>query len=366
MAAHVRKLLAAARERQVLTVFIRATYDREVTSAPLAQHRRRLGLVNSLRLEGSWGAQWYGGVEPIGAPHEVVVTKHRFDAFQGTPLDLYLRSNGIRSVIICGVVTSGCIESTVRDAFFQNYYVIVPRDTVADKTPSHHEAGLASIGRSFALLTDVDAVVEAWRGRNASSAPGWTTAAKAVRAAEDARYPALVLMGFTTDRARALADAGTPAGFLLAAARRLGVPVFHVHDAGGALSAARPAGADAADMSSVDWIPAFAPMGRELVVERLRQSAFADSRLALLLRTNAVRQMCVVGAPAFGAIDATVYDALDQDYAVAVDPVAVGGAAPDAMAAWNEAMRGAGVALQSAEEIVAGWEAASLAKPVAA
>ena len=121
LAAALHRLLAEARARQVMTVFVRATYDREVTSRPLAQHRRRLGLLHSLCLEGSWGADWFAGVAPAGTPNEVVLTKHRFDAFQGTPLDLYLRSNGIRNVIVTGVVTSGCVESTVRDAFFLDY-----------------------------------------------------------------------------------------------------------------------------------------------------------------------------------------------------------------------------------------------------
>src|SRR3984893_19524303 len=61
MASALLKLLAAARAKGLLIVFVRATYDREVTSVPLARHRRKLGLLNSLCLEGSWGADWFGG-----------------------------------------------------------------------------------------------------------------------------------------------------------------------------------------------------------------------------------------------------------------------------------------------------------------
>ena len=77
---------------------------------PAVLHRRRLGLLQSRAWRGSWGADWFAGVAPAGTPNEVVLTKHRFDAFQGTPLDLYLRSNGIRNVIVTGVVTSGCVD----------------------------------------------------------------------------------------------------------------------------------------------------------------------------------------------------------------------------------------------------------------
>ena len=53
--------------------------------------------------------------------------KYRSSAFWGTNLDLLLRSNGIKSVVVTGCTTEGCVESTARDAMFTDYYVVIAR-----------------------------------------------------------------------------------------------------------------------------------------------------------------------------------------------------------------------------------------------
>ena len=81
MAATLQGLLVETRRLQLFTVFIRATYDDVVLSPNLADIYHRRGFTNSLCLEGSWGAEWYGEVQPNSAPYEVVLTKHRYSAF---------------------------------------------------------------------------------------------------------------------------------------------------------------------------------------------------------------------------------------------------------------------------------------------
>src|SRR5712692_776288 len=110
MAGRVRELIGAARALGVLTIFVRGTYDEVVLSRPLAESYLRRGFTDGMCLEGSWGADWYGDVRPYGGGNEVVLTKHCFSPFWGTAIDLYLRSNGIETVVVTGVVTSGCVE----------------------------------------------------------------------------------------------------------------------------------------------------------------------------------------------------------------------------------------------------------------
>src|SRR5208282_140490 len=225
MASQIRALLDAARDRQVFTVFVRAVYDEEVTSAALAQNRRRLGLLNSLCLEGSWGADWYGDVKPAGLAHEVVITKHRFDAFQGTPLDLYLRSNGIRTVVMAGVATSGCVESTVRNAFFQDYYVVVADDAVGEGAKERSDGSLAVMERAFAKMLRAGAIAECWRGANQAER-GWTRATKRAAAAAEEARSALVLVNLQAGPAEAEVGQALPAlERLLHAARSSRTPV---------------------------------------------------------------------------------------------------------------------------------------------
>jgi nicotinamidase-related amidase len=64
-------------------------------------------------LPGSWGQQFVDGIVP--QPDEPVVTKHRFSAFVDTGLDLMLRARGIKTVILAGVTTNCCVESTARE-----------------------------------------------------------------------------------------------------------------------------------------------------------------------------------------------------------------------------------------------------------
>lgn len=334
LAAQLRKLLAEARKQNVLTIFVRATYDREVNSAPLANHRRRLGLYESLCLEGTWGAEWYDGVGPTGAANEVVLTKHRFNAFKGTPLDLYLRSNGIRTVIVTGVVTAGCVESTVRDAFYQDYQVLVPRDGVAEADQDRHEQGLSIMSRGYAQISDVDQIVEAWRGLNAAKEPGWTEAARRKRAASDATKFGLVLVDADPQEAQT--------AMLIDAAGRACIPVFDVRSCDVPLGRTPLSPSDnRLPIHTATDIP-----GAHRV-EKMRRSGFADTRLQLLLRTNGVRCLTIVGSPE--QIAPTVFDALDADFTVSIpEPKGDAGGRLDLLA-------NSGVKIAPVEKLLESW-----------
>jgi ureidoacrylate peracid hydrolase len=311
MAAALHRLLAEARSRRVLTIFVRATYDKEVTSRPLAQHRRRLGLLQSLCLEGTWGADWFAGVAPAGAPNEVVLTKHRFDAFQGTPLDLYLRSNGIETVIVTGVVTSGCVESTVRDAFFLDYRVVVPHDGVAEAAQERHDIALAVMQRSFATVTGIDEIVKVWRQSNAPVAPSWQAEARRERIHRDGDAEGLVLIDVDAlDPTRAAA-----ARSLSEAATQADMPIFDVRS----IDVALGRGAWSADESAGSEVKFGVSSPALMHITKMRRSAFADTRLGLLLRTNDIRRVTIAGADkVVSSLAATIFDALDADYAVTV------------------------------------------------
>lgn len=339
----VQKLLLAARERQVFTIFVRATYDREVTSRPLAQNRRRRGLVESLCREGTWGADWCGGVVPVGAPNEVVLTKHRFDAFQGTPLDLYLRNNSIRTVVVTGVATSGCVESTVRDAFFHDYTVVVPRDAVAEAGQVYHEHSLAVMKRAFATITDTEAIVAAWRQSAAPIEPSWRAARRRSRAEQDLAAEGLVLV----DVNRLDAAQAAVAERLAATARATRIPIFDVRTVDVALGRSSWDDSDAA-VGGKEYSGPSTPA--EMRISKMRRSAFADTRLALLLRTNEVRHVTVAGTDVVpGSLVATILDALDADYAVTI--------AADACDSESPALARAGAHISDSGEIGARWRA---------
>ena len=96
-------------------------------------------------------------------PHrgEPVVRKHRSSAFWGTNLELLLRSNGIRTVVIGGCTTEGCVESTARDAMFNDLYVVIAVDCVASDDREQHEASLLLMRHRFDLAT-ADEIASVW------------------------------------------------------------------------------------------------------------------------------------------------------------------------------------------------------------
>jgi len=107
---------------------------------------------------GSWDAEI---VDELGCrPDDLKVDKVRHDAFQWTSLEPLLRGLGVSRLMICGVVTNLCVESTVRSAFMRDFPVTLIEDCCAAKTGRLHElsvevlssyeiAEIASIGRGF-------------------------------------------------------------------------------------------------------------------------------------------------------------------------------------------------------------------------
>ncbi len=92
---------------------------------------------------------------------EPVVKKHRSSAFWGTNLELLLRSNGIKTVVIGGCTTEGCVESTARDAMFNDLYVVIAVDCVASDDREQHEASLLLMRHRFDLAT-ADEIASVW------------------------------------------------------------------------------------------------------------------------------------------------------------------------------------------------------------
>ncbi|MGI9658492.1 MAG: cysteine hydrolase family protein [Gaiellaceae bacterium] len=112
-------------------------------------------------LEGSWGAEFVPELQPQAG--EPVVTKFRSSAFRETNLDLLLRSNGITNVMVAGCTTEGCVESTVRDLCFYDYFGIVLGDCVGSDVRALHDASMLVMGAYRADIATSSEVVEAWK-----------------------------------------------------------------------------------------------------------------------------------------------------------------------------------------------------------
>src|SRR5262249_13659464 len=91
---------------------------------------------------------------------EIVLGKPKPSGFFATALELYLNSLRVDSVIVTGMVTSGCVRATVVDAYMRNYHVIVVEEAVADYSDFNHRASLLDMHVKYADVARLDEVVE--------------------------------------------------------------------------------------------------------------------------------------------------------------------------------------------------------------
>ena len=148
-----------ARAEGISVVFTRHVYrpGRPDEGAALIRNSPELAGVSGLAA-GTWDADVCA--ELGCGPDDLVVDKVRFDAFQWTSLEPLLRGLGVTALMICGVVTNICVETTARSAFMRDFPVTLLADCCAAKTRRLHElsvevlssyelAGIASVADGF-------------------------------------------------------------------------------------------------------------------------------------------------------------------------------------------------------------------------
>ncbi|MGD9987266.1 cysteine hydrolase family protein [Pseudonocardia sp.] len=148
-------LVAAARAGGRPVVWVRMEWDDDAQVGLLAERSPFLA-ATGLR-SGTWGAELVAGLEP--RPGDTVVRKRRFSAFHDTTLDEVLAGLGATTIVVAGVRTDFCVESTVRDAFFRDLRVVVASDAVAGYVDDLHSNSLRLMGTVFAEVAPTDVVV---------------------------------------------------------------------------------------------------------------------------------------------------------------------------------------------------------------
>ena len=149
--ARCRALVALAEARDWLVVPTRLAYRADHADAGLLVARNPAIRALGGYVEGSFDAALVDALErPAGSPRWLVVRKTRYDPFCGTTLADDLRARGVGELVVCGVATNVCVESTVRHAHDLDFPVRVVEDAVASYDRRLHEASLETMGRHFA------------------------------------------------------------------------------------------------------------------------------------------------------------------------------------------------------------------------
>jgi nicotinamidase-related amidase len=107
-------------------------------------------------MEGTPESEIHPGVSP--EPNEKVILKHRYSAFYNTDLETILRCLKVEDIVITGIMTNMCCESTARDAYYRDYRVFFPADGSGSITEEMHLASLLNLAFGFAWVTDVGTI----------------------------------------------------------------------------------------------------------------------------------------------------------------------------------------------------------------
>lgn len=166
--ANTLKVLEVARKAGMPVVFFQNGWDPQYTEAggpgspnwyksnALKTMRNNPQLMGTLLAKGTWDYELVDELKP--QPGDIVIPKTRYSGFFNTNLDSMLRSRGIRNLIFTGIATNVCVESTLRDGFFLEYFGVVLADaTYQAGPPEIHEGALFNIETFFGWVSSVDA-----------------------------------------------------------------------------------------------------------------------------------------------------------------------------------------------------------------
>ncbi|CAH1689085.1 Isochorismatase [Hyphomicrobiales bacterium] len=152
-AQHCNRLASEARERGIPVAWTRMMFRPDYSDAGIVRRMR----PNLCRMGGLRAGTADVELTPLVsvAADDILIDKARHSSLYGTPLEVILRARNIERVIVGGVTTSMCVETTVRDLAQRDYEVIVPREACADFDAERHEASLTVMAFGFARVVPI-------------------------------------------------------------------------------------------------------------------------------------------------------------------------------------------------------------------
>ena len=165
----------ASRAARVPVVYLTIGYPPDLSTAggldspnpqkelALCLMRERPDLRGKLLTFGTWDFAVVDELKP--AAGDVVIVKSRYSGFHGTDLDSVLRGRGVRNLLMVGIASNVCVESTLRDAYFLEYWPVMVGDaTMAAGPPEIQAATLYNVKTFFGWVANSEDVATALRG----------------------------------------------------------------------------------------------------------------------------------------------------------------------------------------------------------
>ena len=157
-----RQLIAAARGADIPIIYTRYVYRPDYADGGVMVDELIPGLKEGHCLAaGTWDIEVLDELAP--GDGDYIIDKNRPSAFFSAGMEPMLKRLGIRDLVVCGVTTNCCVETTVRDASQRDYRTFVVEDAVAEYEDDRNDVALKSMGMLFAGLVTVNDVRDAWR-----------------------------------------------------------------------------------------------------------------------------------------------------------------------------------------------------------
>ena len=154
-------------------IFTRYVLRPDYTDAGLREERRPGACASASLVAGTWDADLDPRMEV--RPTDYILDKTRYSSFYNTNLEVILRGLQVDTLIVCGVTTEICVESTIRDAYFRDFSILVPADAVAATDVDRHRGTLRTIEYGFGTVTTTNVLVDALLAAPSLHGAGATT-----------------------------------------------------------------------------------------------------------------------------------------------------------------------------------------------
>jgi len=154
------ELLDEARQVKAKVVLVHMSTTDDDLTGPIMDRLTRVSANERTCPEGSWGAELIP--EIVAAPDDIMVYKNRYSAFIKSDLDKKLKAMGIKTLIMTGVATNVCVESTARDGYMLDFYIVVAQDLVACAHQDLQDISMRNLGSYFGIITSAQEIVDSW------------------------------------------------------------------------------------------------------------------------------------------------------------------------------------------------------------
>ena len=164
---NIKKAVDAAHAAGIQVIYFKNGWDEQYVEAggidspnfhksnALKTMRKHPELQGTLLAKGHWDFELIDELQPL--PQDIVIEKPRYSGFFNTALDSMLRCKGIRNLVFVGIATNVCVESTLRDGFFLEYFGVALADACYQAGPAEaHAASLYNIKTFFGWVSDTE------------------------------------------------------------------------------------------------------------------------------------------------------------------------------------------------------------------